>query len=360
MSDPLYRLIQPWLFRLEAEQAHELVTGLLAAAPRIPPLRGAMRALYAYEHPALRTTCAGLAFANPVGLAAGFDKRGTLITPLALLGFGFLEVGTVTPRPQPGNARPRLFRLPADRALINRLGFNSPGIPPVARRLRTTPRRVPLGINIGKNRDTPLERATEDYLATFQALAPLADYVAINISSPNTPGLRLLHERAALAALLGALAAANRQLARPRPLFLKVSPDETPAQLDAVVAAAQEAGIAGYIAGNTTLAREGVGSPRRHETGGLSGRPLRERARRTIGHLYRATGGRTPIIGVGGVASAGDAYGHLRAGATLVQLYTGLIYEGPGVARQIKRGLVALLARDGLPSVAHAVGVDQL
>jgi dihydroorotate dehydrogenase len=323
---------------------------------------------------------------------------------MALLGFGHVEVGTVTPRPQPGNARPRLFRLPEDRALINRLGFNSPGMLAVARRLRdhrrptadhrpptTEDRRlkiedsnvsvdellpsilyplssnnssvvgrrssVVIGVNIGKNRDTPLDRAAEDYLAVFVALAPLADYVAINISSPNTPGLRLLHERAALEELLGALAAANRYLARP--LFLKVSPDETPAQIEQVVQAGCEAGIAGFIATNTTIARPGLRSPRAGEAGGLSGWPLAAAAQDTAARIYRLVGGRLPVIGVGGIASAEDAYARIRAGASLVQLYTGLVYEGPGLVRAINRGLAQLLRRDGLASLAEAIGADQ-
>ena len=352
----LYRLAQPLLFRMEAERAHTLVTGGLRAAWRLPPARAALQALYRYEHPALRVTCAGLAFPNPVGLAAGFDKQGTLVGPFAALGFGHIEIGTVTPRPQPGNPSPRLFRLPADAALINRLGFNSPGMAAVARHLQATTCPVPLGANLGKNRATLLARATDDYLAAFAVLAPLADYVTINISSPNTPGLRRLHERAALEELLGALAAANARLAHPRPLFLKVSPDESPADLDVVVAVAGAAGIAGFIAGNTTLSRPGLQSPFRQEAGGLSGRPLAARARQTIAHLHRATGGRLPIIGAGGVASAAAAYAHIRAGATLVQLYTGLVYEGPDLVGRIKRGLVVRLQRDGFAHVQEAVG----
>jgi dihydroorotate dehydrogenase len=281
----IYSLLKPLLFRLDAERAHELVTGLLRVAADTPGAVALLRSLYGSDDRLLAVECAGLHFPNPIGLAAGFDKRGVLIGPMALLGFGAIEVGTVTPRPQPGNQRPRLFRLPEDGALINRLGFNSPGMAAVARNLRN--RRgwrmedggwtidppssilhppssdrssVVVGVNIGKNRETPLERAVEDYLAAFVALAPLADYVVVNISSPNTPGLRRLHERAALDALLGELAALNRRLPRPRPLFLKVSPDETPAQLDEVVRAGLDAGIAGFVATNTTLARAGLRS----------------------------------------------------------------------------------------------------
>ncbi len=380
----LYSLVKPLLFRLEAERAHKLIAGLLRAASRTP-LLDLIRVFADYSDPILATACAGLPFQNPLGLAAGFDKRGTLIRPMAALGFGHVEVGTVTPRPQPGNDRPRLFRLPEDRALINRLGFNSPGMIAVARNLRdyrppTTdhclfpssvacPERsrrvgrqssVVVGVNIGKNRTTPLDRAAEDYRAAFFALAPLADYVAINISSPNTPELRRLHERTALEALLSELARLNHGLAAPRPLFLKVSPDETREQLADAAQAGATAGIAGLIATNTTLARGGLRSAHAGQAGGLSGQPLQQQARHTIAELFALTGGAPPIIGVGGVASAADAYAHIRAGASLVQLYTGLIYEGPGLVYTIKRDLARLLRRDGFQSVAEAVGTDPL
>jgi dihydroorotate dehydrogenase len=365
----LYQILKPLLFRLDAERAHTLVSGLLRAAGATP-LPAVLRALAPPDDPILATRCAGLQFANPLGLAAGFDKRAALIGPMAALGFGHVELGTVTPRPQPGNERPRMFRLPEDAALINRLGFNSPGMVVVAHTMRqqqhlyrnaassVVGRRssVVVGVNIGKNRTTPLERATEDYLAAFVALAPLASYVTINISSPNTPGLRKLHERAALEELLGALATCNAGLARPRPLFLKVSPDETPEQLEEVVQAGIAAGIAGFVATNTTVSRNGLRGAAAGEVGGLSGQPLLARSRAVIAQLYRLTGGRVPIIGVGGIASADDAYGHICAGASLVQLYTGLIYGGPTAPHAITRGLARWLRRDGWASVAAAVG----
>ncbi len=374
----LYTLLRPLLFRLDAERAHHLICGLLravAGAPALPVLR----ALYTYEDPILRIGCAGLEFQNPLGLAAGFDKRAELIAPMAALGFGHVEVGTVTPRAQPGNDRPRMFRLPEDRALINRLGFNSPGMVAVARRLRDERRKTKderhllgrrpsslvlrpssavVGVNIGKNRATPLERAVEDYAAAFVALAPLADYVAINISSPNTPGLRRLHERAALDELLGELVRLNRRLKQPRPLFLKVSPDESPAQLEQVVGATCAAGIAGFIATNTTLSRDGLVSPLAGEAGGLSGRPLAERARQTVATIFGLTAGRMPIVGVGGVVSGAEAYARIRAGASLVQLYTAMIYHGPSLPSAIARDLARRLRRDGFSSVAQAVGAD--
>jgi dihydroorotate dehydrogenase len=364
----LYSLLKPLLFRLEAERAHSLVAGLLRATAGTP-ISALLRALYAYDDPILRSTCAQMNLENPIGLAAGFDKRATLIAPLAALGFGHIEVGTVTPRAQPGNERPRMFRLPEDHALINRLGFNSPGMVAVARNLRgwrigDASRRsihdlLVIGVNIGKNRATPLERAAEDYLAAFAALAPLADYVTINISSPNTPGLRRLHERDALDALLSELTTCNHRLTRPRPLFLKVSPDEAPAQLDEVVRAGGAASIAGFVATNTTLAREHLHGAQAGEAGGLSGCPLATQARRTIAQIHKLTGGHLPIIGVGGVASGADAYAHIRAGASLVQLYTGLVYEGPDLIYRVKRDLARLLRRDGFSSVAKAIGADQ-
>ena len=358
----LYQILKPLLFRLDAERAHTLVSGLLRAAGATP-LPALVRALAPPDDPILATRCAGLDFANPLGLAAGFDKRAALIGPMAALGFGHVELGTVTPRPQPGNERPRMFRLPEDAALINRLGFNSPGMVAVANTMRRQHRAfnradspVVVGVNIGKNRTTPLERATEDYMAAFVALAPLANYVTINISSPNTPGLRKLHERAALEELLGALVRSNAGLARPRPLFLKVSPDETPEQLEEVVQAGSAAGIGGFVATNTTVSRNGLRGAAAGELGGLSGQPLLARSRAVIAQLYRLTGGRVPIIGVGGISSADDAYGHICAGASLLQLYTGLIYGGPTAPRDITRGLARLLRRDGWASVAAAVG----
>ncbi len=357
----LYAVIKPLLFQFDAERAHNLVSKLLGIAGSTPLALAAMRAMYAYDDPALALTCAGLHFANPLGLAAGLDKQATMIGPLHALGFGHVEVGTVTPRPQPGNPRPRMFRLPEDRALINRLGFNSPGMLSVAQRLRSYQWHAArgnaiVGVNIGKNRATPLEHATYDYLAAFLALAPFADYVTINISSPNTPGLRQLHERAALEDLLGTLMQVNEQLPQPRPLFVKVSPDETAAQLDEVVDVAKAVGVTGFVATNTTLERPGLHNSNRTETGGLSGQPLTQRAGAVITHLYRATGGTMPIIGVGGVSSAEDAYQHLAAGATLVQLYTGMVYTGPTIAYTINRGLVQILRQHGHHSCAEIVG----
>jgi dihydroorotate dehydrogenase len=360
----MYHFLRFVLFRMDAEEAHERVASLMRVAASVPLAARVLQALLVVDDPILATHLGGLRFANPLGLAAGFDKTATLVTPMALLGFGHVEVGTVTPRPQPGNPRPRLFRLPEDKALINRMGFNSPGMLAVAARLHErrhqagmAGRRQPVvGVNIGKNRDTPLERAAEDYLAAFAALAPLADYVAVNISSPNTPGLRRLHERDALAELLSALAAANRRLPQPRPLLLKISPDESDAQIEMVVAVGCAAGVNGFIATNTTLRRDGLRGRYAAESGGLSGKPLAPRAQQVVAQVYRLTRGDPPVIGVGGVRSAADAYALIGSGAQLTQLYTGLVYDGPHLPSVITSGLTALLRRDGFRNAADAVG----
>ena len=353
----MYQHIKPILFRLDPEFAHTCTVEALRLAQAVLPVRMALTALYHYEDPALATECAGMRFVNPIGMAAGFDKQAELIAGLTALGFGHIEVGTVTPQPQPGNPRPRMFRLPEDTALINRMGFNSLGMDVAAQHLgQRAPDSAQIGVNIGKNKATPLQHATDDYLRAFDRLAGFSDYVALNISSPNTPGLRQLHERSALTELLETLAARNHARNRPRPIFVKVSPDETTAQLDVVIAAIQQAGLAGVIVGNTTLDRTGLLSAARNESGGLSGRPLTLRMRTLIRHIYQVTGGKLPIIGVGGIMSAEDAYGHIRAGATLVQIYTALVYEGPGFVQRLKRELVALLRRDGFHSVQAAVG----
>lgn len=340
----LYELIKPLLFRLEPERAHELVTSILKVAIHTKIPASLVSAALAYDDPILHVECAGMHFSNPIGLAAGFDKHGELIRAMASLGFGHVEVGTVTPRAQSGNPMPRMFRLPEDGALINRMGFNSPGMLHVARNLKRwwaddSTRRPVLGINIGKNLDTALEQAAQDYLSTFVALAALADYVAINISSPNTPGLRLLHERSALEELLGTVCQVNNGLKKPCPVFVKISPDESEQQIAEVVEVGLSAGITGFIATNTTLAREGLCSTHVQERGGLSGRPLAQRSLLVLRQLQQLTDGRVPLISVGGVASAEDAYQRLQSGASLVQLYTALIYGGPTLVQEIKRGL---------------------
>jgi dihydroorotate dehydrogenase len=353
-------LLQPVLFRIEPERAHHLTLWLLQQLAQLPFGQKLWHRWRPLEHAALQTQVAGLRFPNPVGLAAGFDKNATAVGAFPTLGFGFVEVGTVTPRPQIGNPPPRLFRLPADQAVINRLGFNNDGAAVVARRLRTWSRRVPIGVNLGKNADTPLGQALDDYCAGLETLFDVADYLVINVSSPNTPGLRTLQAGANLCTLLSGVQAANRSLAhvrhvQPRPLFVKIAPDLEPDELDDVVAAVQTCTLDGIIATNTTIGRQGLTTPT-SEAGGLSGFPLRQRSTEVIRYVYQRARGRIAIIGVGGIFSAHDAYDKVCAGASLVQLYTGLIYQGPGLPHRINVGLVRLLQRDGLTHLSQAVG----
>jgi dihydroorotate dehydrogenase len=339
-------LAKPLLFKLDAERAHHLIFDNLKRAARIPGTTTVLRSLYNYQHPSLERELFGLKFPNPVGLAAGFDKNAVLTDELAALGFGFVEIGTVTPRSQPGNPQPRLFRLPADEALINRMGFNNDGAEAVAARLRLRhDRRLIIGGNIGKNKDTPNEQAGDDYVAAFKALADVVDYFVVNVSSPNTPGLRQLQDKEPLIKLLQQVQEVNQARPTPRPLLLKIAPDLTDAQLDDILDIARETKLSGLVATNTTIARpETLRTPTpavaAYGAGGLSGRPLRARATEVIRYLHQRSQGSLPIIGAGGIHSAHDAQEKLAAGAALVQLYTGFIYEGPGLVRQINQALV--------------------
>ncbi|MEO5337266.1 MAG: quinone-dependent dihydroorotate dehydrogenase [Magnetospirillum sp. WYHS-4] len=345
-----YCVIGPAIRLLDAETAHGLAikalrTGLV---PPPPP----------FDDACLRTTVWGLDFPNPVGLGAGFDKNAEVPGPLLAQGFGFVEVGTVTPRPQPGNPKPRLFRLSADGGVINRMGFNNEGAAPMAARLKS-PRTGLIGVNLGKNKDS--EDAIADYVLGIETLGPLADYLVVNVSSPNTPGLRALQGREPLAALLAAAMAARDALPAGRrpPLLLKIAPDLTDEDREDIAQVVLDVGIDGLIATNTTIDRPpGLRDARRGEMGGLSGRPLFEPSTRVLSAMYRLTGGRLPLVGVGGVASGRDAYAKIRAGASLVQLYSALVYQGPGLVNRIKRDLSALLKADGFARVADAVGAD--
>lgn len=351
MAD-LHRLAAALLRLLPPEAAHRLTIRALAA--------GLVSPLKAHADPALAIRLWGRDFPNPVGLAAGFDKDAEAVAACLRLGFGFVEIGSVTPRPQPGNPRPRLFRLAEDGAIINRMGFNSRGLGFAAARLARRDRAAGIvGANLGKNKDSP--DAAADYAAGARALAPLADYLVINVSSPNTPGLRALQGRAALSGLVAAALAARAEAvpAAPPPLLLKIAPDLTAADRQDIAAVALESGIDGLIVSNTTIARAaGLASRHAGEAGGLSGRPLRDPARAVLADMYRLTGGRLPLVGVGGIADGTDAYARIRAGASLVQLYTAMVYQGPGVIRRIQRELAALLAADGFGSLADAVGAD--
>jgi dihydroorotate dehydrogenase len=348
------------MFRLDPERAHHLTLRLLQWLVQMPSLLKLWQYWQPPEHAALQTQVAGLHFPNPVGLAAGFDKNATAVAAFQAFGFGFVEVGTVTPRPQVGNPLPRLFRVPADEAVINRMGFNNDGATAVARRLKLSPGRTPIGVNLGKNADTPLKQALNDYCACLEELFDVGSYVVVNVSSPNTPGLRALQTYANLRLLLGGVQDCNQALARarqvqPRPLFVKIAPDLQSHELDDIVEAVQTCALDGIIATNTTTDRQGL-TTAIAEPGGLSGRPLRQRSTEVIRHVYRRAQGQIPIIGVGGIFSAEDAYEKICAGATLVQLYTGLIYRGPGLPHRINVGLVHLLQRDGLTHLSQAVG----
>lgn len=343
-------LAKPLLFRLDPERAHELValSGRLGAAA--PGAAAVLSTLYGSPRsPRLRSTVCGIDFPNPVGLAAGLDKTGELYPFFARVGFGFVECGTFTARAQAGNPRPRLFRFPEQEALVNRMGFNNPGAERAARTLSRQPRPVPRGISIGKSKVTPLAQAADDHRESLRHLAASADYVALNVSSPNTPGLRTLQEREPLRALLTdareAIAEATSAAAAP-PLFLKLAPDLLPGELEEAVEVAMAAGVSGLILTNTTLRKEAV--PRAKDVdGGLSGAPLRRLSTDWVRRAYRASRGRLPIIGVGGVFSGEDALEKIRAGASLVQIYTGYVYRGPTLPRAINRFLDQRLEREG-------------
>lgn len=350
-------LLRPLLFSFPGETAHRIAMGGLSLSRHLrltPLLRRACR----FEHPALATTVFGLSFKNPIGLAAGFDKNGDLPEVWPALGFGHVELGTVTGRAQPGNPPPRLFRLVEDRALINRMGFNNIGA--VAFKQRFEKKRhqgLPpaiYGINIGKSKITPLKDAATEYADTFASLSPLADYITINVSSPNTPGLRILQGKDELREILAAVQARNLKRL---PVLLKIAPDLTLPQLDEILDLATTHRLSGIIATNTTLSRSGLASRSfESEAGGLSGAPLKKKSTEIIRHIYQQTAGALPIIGVGGIETAQDVYDKIRAGASLVQVYTGFIYEGPCLINRLNRGLLALLNRDGLSNVQEAVG----
>jgi dihydroorotate dehydrogenase len=337
------------LHRLDPEQAH--AASLLALRLGLAPAPGP------FTTERLATRVAGLSLPNPVGLAAGYDKNGEALAPLMRAGFGFLEVGAATPLPQPGNARPRLFRLTEDRAAINRFGFNNDGMEAIAARLGRRPAGIPVGLNLGANK-TSADRAA-DFARVLAACGAHADFVTVNVSSPNTEKLRDLQGKAALAALLAGVMEARAALPQPIPVFLKIAPDLTEAELAEIAEVALATGLSGIIATNTTLSREGLTSRFATEAGGLSGAPLFERSTRILARLSQLTAGRLPLIGVGGIATADQAYAKIRAGASAVQIYTAMVYGGIGLATEIAAGLDRLLARDGFASVADAVGTDR-
>ncbi len=338
------------LHRLDPETAHGLSIRALQAG--LAPAPGPVTS------PRLATTLAGLTLPNPVGLAAGYDKNATALAPLSAAGFGFIEVGAATPRPQPGNPRPRLFRLTEDRAAINRFGFNNEGATAIAARLAARKRGpVPVGLNLGANKDSA-DRAA-DFAQVLAICGPHADFATVNVSSPNTEKLRDLQGRAALTALLRGVMDTCATLATPIPVFLKIAPDLTGDDLKDIAAAALETGIAGIIATNTTLSRDGLASPQRTEAGGLSGAPLFDRSTRILARLSQITDGKLPLIGVGGISTAEQAYQKIRAGAAAVQFYTAMVYHGISLAPRIAHGLDRLLARDGFTCLAEATGTGR-
>ena len=379
----LYRQLRPFLFAGDAEKVHERMLTSVEFISKIPGFLPLLRSQFLDENPLLRTKLFVKTINNPIGLAAGFDKDGRIHPALFALGFGFVEIGTVTPRPQEGNPRPRLFRLKEDHAVINRMGFNNQGAWKMAERLVANTLKIKsadadifelsedypaniasgmLGINIGKNKDTSLEKATDDYVSALSTLHPFAEYFTLNISSPNTEDLRNLQEKEALRILLDSVCARRDELdrnhSRNTPLLVKLAPDLDQDALGNTIRVIQEFSIQGVIATNTTIERPELKSKYRTETGGLSGKPLQKRSTAMIRTLFAELGADIPIIGVGGIFNGADAYEKIRAGAAAVQIYTALIYEGPGLVRKVKEELANLLESDGYKSVSEAVGAD--
>ena len=373
MSSLYEKLLRPLMFRLDAETAHEI---------GIESMRLGLSGLFygGTDESFGDIERFGLRFSSPLGIAAGFDKNGIVVNQLAALGFGFVEVGTVTFEPQKGNPKPRMFRLPEDGALINRLGFNNDGARVVADRLKRLDRRCAVGVNIGKNKDVPNEEAVENYLACLDLVYDVADYIAVNISSPNTPGLRELQRAENLEGLIGAIMRrihnaeiagtaedaldksphAPRSLRLEKPLLVKIAPDLTNAEIEEIVDICLSLGVSGIIATNTTISRDGLRTPNVETLGpgGLSGRPLTTRATDVISLVYRRSKGRLPIIGVGGIFNAQDAFDKITAGASLIQAYTGFVYSGPSFAGTINRGLLRILKERGFTRLDEAVGSD--
>lgn len=339
----MYPLIRKVLFRRDPEEVHYWAMAKLQTAYRNPLLRSFMRKMFTYKKPSLERTLWGITFPNPVGLAAGFDKDARWINELSCLGFGFMEIGTVTPLAQPGNPKPRLFRLPEDKAVINRMGFNNEGATAAAERLSKPHERIIVGGNIGKNKDTPNENAIDDYEKAFIALYNVVDYFVVNVSSPNTPGLRALQDKEPLTKILNRLQVLNKEMGKNRPILLKIAPDLTLEQLDDIISLVTETGIQGVVATNTTIDRSGLKSDAAKVesigAGGLSGKPLTNRATDVIRYIHQKSNGNIKIIAAGGIFTAADAQEKLDAGASLVQVYTGFIYEGPAIASNICKAL---------------------
>jgi dihydroorotate dehydrogenase len=342
----VYKIIKSILFAFSPEQAHRLTLGLIGLVLYIPGVSWLFKLLFRKDNPTLERELFGLHFKNPVGLAAGFDKDGKYLSRMQHLGFGFIEIGTVTPKPQDGNPKPRLFRIKADHALINRMGFNNEGVDALVNRLKHKKLKYPviIGGNIGKNKITPNEQAEEDYLKCFEALFDYVDYFVVNVSSPNTPDLRDLQEKEPLKKLLSLLQNKNNSYTQPKPILLKIAPDLSNGQLDDIIEIVRETKLAGIIATNTTISRSGLISSgsaiKKIGNGGLSGRPLVDRSTEVIRYIAEKSNNQITIIGVGGIHDPQDAIDKLNAGASLIQIYTGLIYEGPGLVKKINRALL--------------------
>jgi dihydroorotate dehydrogenase len=334
---------------MDPERAHHL--SLLALRSGLMPLPGPVTG------PRLAVDLAGLSLPNPVGLAAGYDKNAEALSPLMRAGFGFVEVGAATPRPQPGNPKPRLFRLTEDQGVINRFGFNNQGAEAIAARLAARPKGIPVGLNLGANKDSA-DRAA-DFARVLTICGPHVDFATVNVSSPNTEKLRDLQGPAALTALLRGVMEARADLSCPIPIFLKIAPDLSPVEIDDIAGVALETGLSAIIATNTTLSRDGLASAHRGEAGGLSGQPLFEKSTRVLAQLSKATNGRLPLIGVGGIASAEQAYAKIKAGASAVQIYSAMVWQGLSLAADVARGIDALLAKEGFDSITQAVGQNR-
>ncbi|MFZ9028254.1 MAG: quinone-dependent dihydroorotate dehydrogenase [Crocinitomicaceae bacterium] len=340
----MFKVIRFFLFLFDPEKIHYFTAGLIHFTLSIPGMKWLWKKMYKVNDKRLERNVFGINFPNPVGLAAGFDKNAKMYNDLAYCGFGFIEIGTVTPKGQPGNPKPRLFRLKEDNAVVNRMGFNNDGVEEAIKNLKKKKVDIIIGGNIGKNKVTPNDRATEDYKISFEAMFPYVDYFVVNVSSPNTPNLRELQEKEPLKELLNTLQILNSQKDKRKPILLKIAPDLTNEQLDDIVEIVQEVNLDGVIATNTTISREGLKTPaekvEKIGAGGLSGKPVRSKSTEVIKYLYDKSNGAIKIIGVGGIHSAEDAMEKLNAGATLVQLYTGFIYEGPALVRRINKAIL--------------------
>lgn len=359
------KIVKPVFFRMDPEKAHHITIDGLSVAGKVPGVLSLLEKMYGvHETPELAMDLWGIHFPNVIGLAAGLDKNGVAVPGFSSIGFGFMEVGTVTPLPQSGNDLPRLFRLPEDQGLINRMGFNNYGAEAMAEQLQPLQtRNIPVAINIGKNKATPNDQAEEDYKKCIQSLYPYGDFFVVNISSPNTPDLRSLQHGEELKSLLSAVTQEMKkqqeihQSSR-KPVLVKIAPDLTDIELEYITDTISQSGVDGIIATNTTLSREGLKHPHAKEMGGLSGKPLLERSTEIIRKIYKQTEGKLPIIGSGGIFTSKDAYDKIKAGASMIELYSALIYKGPGVVKEIHAGLREALQRDGFRHISEAIGKE--